>query len=224
MWGDKWGQFFWAGGALSVPAVGFWGAMLLGAALAVVGLRLVRNGRRRTLGVIAVAIAILAPITARAVTLITFTNGTVADANQVNANFAALNPVIGFNEMISLPAIGGTFDLLSPTFVTPRAMTCTVSIESSFLVPSSSPVGGTYVRAVKSENGTLGYAFAPPQNGIAGTGYAFTAGGANAWVAEQTRVFTVASGATVAFGCESVANGDFTAAHNTLCVVVYHCI
>jgi hypothetical protein len=78
-------------GAPSVPAMTFWGSVVLCALLLVVGLRLLR-GRRRAIGGAVLAVALMAPLAARAITLpFTFANGTVADATQVNANFAALN-------------------------------------------------------------------------------------------------------------------------------------
>jgi hypothetical protein len=79
-----WGQ------ARAVPAVGFWGAVVLCAVLMVVGLRLLRS-RRRAIGVAVLLLALAAPLTAKALSLpFTFANNTVADATQVNANFAAL--------------------------------------------------------------------------------------------------------------------------------------
>jgi hypothetical protein len=78
-----WGQL------AAVPALSFWGVILLAAVLGVLGGRRLRSGRPRTLGMIALGLALLVPISARALPF-TFTNGTVADATQVNANFAAL--------------------------------------------------------------------------------------------------------------------------------------
>jgi hypothetical protein len=72
----------------AVPAVGFWGALALAALLGAVGVRRLR-GKARLAGAGALALVLLLPISARAVPF-TFTNGTVADATQVNANFAAL--------------------------------------------------------------------------------------------------------------------------------------
>jgi hypothetical protein len=212
------------GSAAQVPAIGFWAAMLLGAVLGIVGVRLLRGTKPRTLGALTLGLALIVPLSASAITLISFTNGTIADATQVNANFAALNPVTGFNEMISLPAIGAQTDILSPTFVAPRAMTCTVSVETSVLVPSSSPAGSVFVRAIKSENGVISFAAAPPQNGAVGVGLSLTAGGGNAWANTQTRQFPVSAGSTIAFGTRIFANGDFTSATNMFCVVVYNCI
>jgi hypothetical protein len=58
--------------------------------LMVVGLRLLR-ARRRTIGVAVLLLALAAPLSAKALSLpFTFANNTVADATQVNANFAAL--------------------------------------------------------------------------------------------------------------------------------------
>jgi hypothetical protein len=88
MWGQSWGQMIW-GQAAVVPAVGFWGAMLLGAALGAWGVRRLRGPRPRVVGTIVLCLALLLPISARALPF-TFTNGTVADATQVNANFAAV--------------------------------------------------------------------------------------------------------------------------------------
>jgi hypothetical protein len=81
-----WGQT----GSVPVPAVSFWMAVLLGLALAAVGVRRMRGSRPRNVWMVGV-IAMLVPVTAWAIPF-TFTNGTVADANQVNANFAALAP------------------------------------------------------------------------------------------------------------------------------------
>jgi hypothetical protein len=223
MWGQLWGQMLW-GRATPVPAIGFWGALLLGAVLGALGVRLLRGARPRTLGALALGLALIIPISARAITLISFTNGTIADANQVNANFAALTPVSGFNEMVSLPAIGAQSDILSPTFVAPRAMTCTVTVETSVLVPASPPGGTVFVRAIKNENGVISYASAPPQNGAVGVGMSLTAGGGNGYNQVQTRQFPVSAGATVSFGSRIFANGDFVNATNLFCVLVYNCI
>jgi len=219
MWGQNWGQMIWGG--TPVPAIGFWGTLLLGAVLGAVGVSFLRGRKPRTVGAIVLALALIIPISARAITLITFTNGTIADANQVNANFAALNPVSNFNEMNSAPAIGAQSDLLSPTFVAPRAMTCTVSAESS-IIAGSSPAGTAFVRAIKSENGVISFASAPPQNGAKGVGFSSTAAGE--WNSTQTRQFSVGAGATIAFGCRAIASGDFMNATNMFCVIVYNCI
>jgi hypothetical protein len=74
----------------AVPALGFWGSVVLCACLMVVALRLLRR-RRRAIGLTVLALALAVPLSAKALSLpFTFVNNTVADANQVNANFAAL--------------------------------------------------------------------------------------------------------------------------------------
>jgi hypothetical protein len=88
MWGLNWGQMIWGQGT-PVPTLGFWGLMVLLAALGALGVRRLRGGRPRLVGGIALGLLLLMPISARALPF-TFTNGTVADADQVNANFAAV--------------------------------------------------------------------------------------------------------------------------------------
>jgi hypothetical protein len=88
MWGLNWGQMIW-GQAVPVPTLGFWGLIVLAAVLGALGVRRLRGGRPRLAGGLALGLALLVPISARALPF-TFTNGTVADATQVNANFAAL--------------------------------------------------------------------------------------------------------------------------------------
>src|SRR5215831_994512 len=97
MWGRTWGQMLW-GTAPSVPAVGVWLLLLLAAGLILFGVRRL-GGRPRTMGLAALLLALAIPLTARALTLpFSFTNGTIADANQVNANFNALagGKIFGF--------------------------------------------------------------------------------------------------------------------------------
>jgi hypothetical protein len=90
MWGQNWGQLVW-GKAAAVPVLGWWGALLLGAVLGVLGVRFLRKVPPRTAAWFVMALALLIPLAAAANLPFTFTNGTVADANQVNANFAAVN-------------------------------------------------------------------------------------------------------------------------------------
>src|SRR5262245_53342039 len=91
MWGSIWGQMIW-GQQPAVPAVGFWGAMLLAAALGLLGVRHLRGARPRAIGLLTLVVVLLVPLTVRAVPFV-FANGTVADANQVNANFAAVQGI-----------------------------------------------------------------------------------------------------------------------------------
>lgn len=89
MWGQNWGQMIW-GGLRAVPAMPLWGIALLCGAFVVLGVRFVR-ARRPVVGGAVLVLALAVPLTAKAVTLpFSFTNNTVADATQVNANFTAV--------------------------------------------------------------------------------------------------------------------------------------
>jgi hypothetical protein len=80
--------------AAAVPATTFWGLLLVGVVIGAVGVRALRGTRPRTLGVLGLALGLMMPIVARAVPPPnTFTNGTVADANLVNANFTAVSSI-----------------------------------------------------------------------------------------------------------------------------------
>jgi hypothetical protein len=79
----------WSAAAAAAPAVGFWGAMLLGALLGAAGVTFLRGARPRTIGLAALALVLAVPALARALPY-TFTNGTIADATQVNADFSSL--------------------------------------------------------------------------------------------------------------------------------------
>jgi len=92
MWGQNWSTMIWTA-ASAVPAIQFWGAMALGAALMFFGSQAVKRGASpRAIGLIALVIASVLPITGALASLpFTFTNGTIADANQVNSNFNSLD-------------------------------------------------------------------------------------------------------------------------------------
>jgi hypothetical protein len=83
----------WSGA--QVPAAPFWSILLAGAVIGILAMRIIKSTRPRTMGIVGLVVALLVPVAARALpTLLTFTNGTVADANQVNADFALLNTVL----------------------------------------------------------------------------------------------------------------------------------
>lgn len=90
MWNQNWGSMIWGRGAQVVPLMGPLGLMLLAMVLMVLGALLLRTpaGRRR-MGKATALLVLLVPISAFAVPF-TFSNGTVADATQVNQNFASL--------------------------------------------------------------------------------------------------------------------------------------
>jgi hypothetical protein len=91
MWGTgNWGTMLWSGStAAHVPAVAAWAILLLGVILGAVGLPLLRKTHPRTVGAVTLMLVFALPIAAYAGLPYTFTNGSVADATQVNANFAA---------------------------------------------------------------------------------------------------------------------------------------
>ena len=94
MWGQTWGSMIW-GNSVAVPAVPPWSLVLLAGCFMAIGV-LFANRRNRTAMLILVAVGI--PLSARALGLpYTFTNGTTADAAQVNANFEALRAAVTQN-------------------------------------------------------------------------------------------------------------------------------
>lgn len=91
MWEQDWGTMIWGGGA-QVPTMGPFGWLLLGALVGAAGVLY-----RRPLSKAGTAVALLAigvvPLSALAVPHL-FTNGTVADADEVNANFADIESAL----------------------------------------------------------------------------------------------------------------------------------
>jgi hypothetical protein len=208
------------GRVAAVPALGFWSALILGALIGVAGVRLLRGVRPRRVAMIILAVAVLIPITVRAVPF-TFTNGTVADATQVNANFAAVTPVTGFFSTQVNGALVTPADILTPSFVAPRALTCVVHLDARMFLNTGTPAGTDQLSAIKRENGTTSLAFAPPANGSIPTELGPNG---SSYTASQTRLFTVANGATIQFGCRLDVTGSFaTGAAVTQCTTVYEC-
>jgi hypothetical protein len=222
MWGQHWDTMIW-GRAASVPALSWWGVLLLGAVLGGVGVQYLRKARPRTIGLTVLALALAIPLSARALPF-TFTNGTVADANQVNANFAALVPVTGFSETRQAAAMGQE-NVLGPSFTAPRAMTCVMSIGVDWIPQQPSSIVA-FASAIKVENGVLTPAFAPPDNTVDFVG--LVAPGPSVpnnetWQSNQTRLFTVSAGSTVQFGTQIQTNSAPAAGSNFLLVLVYSC-
>jgi hypothetical protein len=91
-WGENWGEMTWGVTSTPVPMLDGWGLLLLSAGLLAVATLTIakRRGARMTL-VILVSLAV--PLAAYAATISLpniFSNGTTADANEVNANFDTL--------------------------------------------------------------------------------------------------------------------------------------
>jgi len=98
MWSQNWGEMVW--GTVAVPGLAPLGLFLLGLAIPTVGWLIARRARARSLAALLFVGSVVVPIAAwAAVTLPhSFTNGTVADADEVNANFAALVTAVEANQ------------------------------------------------------------------------------------------------------------------------------
>jgi hypothetical protein len=116
------------GMTVPVPTLGTWAVTLLCGALLVFGWRsLSRDSRSRAVAISALLLALIFPITRVFAALpYTFTNGTIADATQVNANFASLDTRSfkhsGAVSSVTL-ASGVPISLTSVTFTAPMAGT-----------------------------------------------------------------------------------------------------
>jgi hypothetical protein len=146
-------------GGTAVPALGLWVAGGLGAVLLLAGQWLIARGvHRRTVTLLAILLSLIVPVSVAVASLpFTFTNGTIADANQVNSNFGALDSRVTALQAKSTAAFGVqrtafTYDLLtSPT------MTLTVAPGTYTLIAAgcATPLGGTFLtKATLRINGT----------------------------------------------------------------------
>jgi hypothetical protein len=90
MWGSaNWGEMVWGG--VAVPTLPLPMLLLLMGCCFFAGGHLLRPERRNRRSFLAAALLIMLPLSVAAVTLpYSFQNGTIADADEVNANFAAL--------------------------------------------------------------------------------------------------------------------------------------
>lgn len=92
MWGTgRWGELVWGG--LSVPSLPFIGLVALMLGCFIAGGYFLRPGSGRPRRWVAATLVFLLPLAVAAVPY-TFTNGTIAEAPQVNANFAVLDAAI----------------------------------------------------------------------------------------------------------------------------------
>ena len=91
MWGQPWGSLVW--GSHAVPLMGPLGMLALFACLVAMGVAFTRRSASRVAVAIGLCALVGAPLVAVAAQLtipFVFANGEVADAGEVNANFAAL--------------------------------------------------------------------------------------------------------------------------------------
>ncbi len=99
-WGDEnWGVLIW-GDALSIPGLGLLGLAVLAMGLAATAGWTLRK-RRPALGLTLSLVLLVIPLAVAAGTVTgpnTFVNGTVADADQVNANFTAEATAVNDND------------------------------------------------------------------------------------------------------------------------------
>jgi len=120
MWGANWGEMVW-GGLVSVPVLGPLALGVLAATLAAIAGRVLRSSPRAAhharLGSLAVVVIGLGiALTAHAVTLpFTFTNGTVADAVEVNGNLQALSDAIDAGPVVYMSRNFQNLSLLGAT-------------------------------------------------------------------------------------------------------------
>ena len=162
MWMQDWGSMIW--GMNAVPMMGPVGWLLLGAALMFVG---ARWRKRPSLTVAALFLLVLSvPLTGGAGQILLphlFVNGTVADAEEVNANFALLEAesndqddrisnlegpdyVSGWTAISTDDAVGFNHGLgVIPTRITLQV--------ASSAIPSSVQIGGAIWKFVDSEGG-----------------------------------------------------------------------
>lgn len=94
MWGtEQWGELIWGGHAVPGLSIGMLG-VLMGCCF-VAGGYFLRPGPKSRRGSVAAAILLLLPVSVAAITVpFAFSNGTIADAAQVNANFTAITSAL----------------------------------------------------------------------------------------------------------------------------------
>ncbi len=95
MWGiERWGELIWGGGA-AVPSMPVGMLLVLMSGCFLAGGYLLQPARRSRRNALLAAALLAIPISVGAVTLPhTFANGSIADANEVNANFDALTSAL----------------------------------------------------------------------------------------------------------------------------------
>jgi hypothetical protein len=200
------------GGGTPVPALGFWGALALGCLLGVCGVLVLRNKRR--LAAATVVLGLLVPLTAIAAVPFVFTNGQIADATQVNADFAALTPIQGQSAASGFASGSQSLFPSSPSFTAPRNLTCIVTVEANGFAGSPNQVI-SFNSAIK-----VGSTQTPGSAQNLFFNFGNTNGMDNNYAQTYTQVFTVASGSSVSFGALVFSTMSFQV--NVL--AVYNCI
>ena len=99
MWGaENWGEMIW-GGVQGVPLMGPFGFLAMAICFLVGGWIVQSKRRSHSLIYLAGSALLVVPLAAMAALILphTFTNGTVADADEVNQNFSAVESAVNVN-------------------------------------------------------------------------------------------------------------------------------
>ena len=142
MWGsENWGEMLWAGSP-NVPLLGPGGLMWLCAFMTVCGYLYLRAGRGRWHAALFMSALLLVPLAAAAgsVTgLISFLNGTIANADEVNANFSNVAGEINDNDGRISSLTSGALTLGQKVDLTDGG---TTTLHAHLSAPPSGPAGG----------------------------------------------------------------------------------
>jgi hypothetical protein len=160
----------WTAAINSVPAMGFWAAVVLGAALVLVAQRMIgRGARHRAIALVVLALGLAVPISRAFASMpFTFVNGTTADATQMNSNLTSLDnrlsllessaAVVGVQRTTFLLSSPGTASMtlpLLPGTYTIAAAGCSVPSFASALT-ATLRVNGVDSDAASTDSGSRG--------------------------------------------------------------------
>jgi hypothetical protein len=214
MWGQKWGEMIW-NRASAVPAIGLWGALVLGCVIGMVAVVLLRSARKT--GLLVSLLVLLLPLTAVATVPFVFTRGTIADASQVNTDFAAVIPVRGrTTTSTSINGTAATYVFPTSSFTPQYDMNCIVTVQP-FVAASSG--------SVISWNTAIKVGSTPSTGPSPGPGlFTMTAipsiGPEQNYVSTFTEMFSVTHGTSVSFGAQFTGSGGI---YQPEVNVVYDC-
>jgi hypothetical protein len=216
MWGQHWNSFNWGGVGVVVPTLTATGLLLLGCVIGALGVLALRSPRK--LGLVALILALLVPLSAIAGVPFTFTNGTVADASQVNANFKAVTPIIGSTSTgagFGAGGGGGTLIPSSPAFTAPRDLTCLVTtVIAGFGGPNALFTAQPVVK-IGATTSNSGPTFFLPYAPTTDVDFAYNGTLAN--------TVSVPSGSAVSFGATVIVSGGGSTVVNVQVISSYYC-
>jgi hypothetical protein len=197
MWGLHWGSFVWGGGP-ATPALGAGWTLVLGCLLGAFAVFWMRSSRRA--GVAILALCVFLPLSAAAMVPFIFTNGQTADATQVNADFAAVTPIIG-TTTVSTVTSGSSEQFVFPAsaaFTAPRNMQCAVTIDLALDSGGVQLIEANTAVKINSTQST-----GPERRIFLAAGP--VVGSDQTYNASLRAIFSVPSGAAVSFGADIVA-------------------